>query len=239
MGVYGGPDINESGLVLCLDAANPKSYVGSGITWRDLSGRGNTGTLVNGVGYSSANKGSLSFDGANDYINMGSSYFISTSIPFTVSCWMSNNPRTQTTSNFHRILTLRSSGTSTLGIAYVNPGNGSEYDGIYLTNATGWVRAKTSYHPTPNVFAMLTVTYNGLGSTNTSNFKIYWSTLELNLTTVSQFPGTSADNNYIGVREDNVQVFKGNISQVSIYNKVLSASEISQNFNAMRGRFGI
>jgi len=47
MGVYSGAEISEEGLVLCLDAANPRSYGGSGATWSDLSGRGHDGTLVN------------------------------------------------------------------------------------------------------------------------------------------------------------------------------------------------
>ena len=69
---HGGKPIVTDGLVLCLDAANPKSYPGSGTTWTDLSGNGNNGTLVNGVGYNSDNGGSLSFDGVNDYVSKSS-----------------------------------------------------------------------------------------------------------------------------------------------------------------------
>jgi hypothetical protein len=61
-------NIATNGLVLNLDAGNPASYPGSGTTWTDLSGLGNTGTLVNGVGYNSGNGGSLSFDGVNDVV---------------------------------------------------------------------------------------------------------------------------------------------------------------------------
>jgi len=60
------PKIVTDGLVLCLDAGNPKSYPGSGTTWTDLSGNSNNGTLVNGVGYNGSNLGSLSFDGVDD-----------------------------------------------------------------------------------------------------------------------------------------------------------------------------
>ena len=63
-----GPRIVTDGLVLYLDAGNNKSYPGSGNTWYDISENGNNGTLVNGVGYNSSNKGSLVFDGVNDYI---------------------------------------------------------------------------------------------------------------------------------------------------------------------------
>jgi hypothetical protein len=63
--------IITDGLVLYLDAGNPASYPGSGTTWFDLSGNGNNGTLVNGVGYTSDNLGSLVFDGVDDYVNVG------------------------------------------------------------------------------------------------------------------------------------------------------------------------
>ena len=64
-----GPKIVTDGLVLCLDAADQNSYPGSGNTWYDLSGNGNNGTLVNGVGYNSGNLGSLVFGGVDDYVN--------------------------------------------------------------------------------------------------------------------------------------------------------------------------
>jgi len=68
MGTAYNPKIVTDGLVLCLDAGNTKSYPGTGTVWTDLSGNGNNGTLVNGVGYSSDNQGSMVFDGVNDYV---------------------------------------------------------------------------------------------------------------------------------------------------------------------------
>jgi hypothetical protein len=64
MAIFNNPRIITDGLVLALDAGNPKSYPGSGTAWTDLSGNGNTGTLVNGTGYNSGNGGSLVFDGS-------------------------------------------------------------------------------------------------------------------------------------------------------------------------------
>jgi hypothetical protein len=58
------PRIITDGLVLCLAAANPVSYTPGENIWKDLSGNGNNGTLVNGVGYSGDN---LGFDGVNDF----------------------------------------------------------------------------------------------------------------------------------------------------------------------------
>lgn len=63
------PPIVTNGLVLHLDAGDTASYPVTGTTWTDLSGNGNNGTLVNGVGYNSANGGSLVFDGVNDRVS--------------------------------------------------------------------------------------------------------------------------------------------------------------------------
>jgi hypothetical protein len=87
MALAHSPSIVTSGLVLCLDAANPKSYPGSGTTWTDLSGNGNNGTLVNGPTYSSVNGGSIVFDGSNDYIS--TAYSIGTVSQQSISCWIS------------------------------------------------------------------------------------------------------------------------------------------------------
>ena len=65
--VEGGPNVVNSGLVLYLDAANNKSYPGSGTAWTDLSNSGNNITLTNGPTFSSTNNGNISFDGVNDY----------------------------------------------------------------------------------------------------------------------------------------------------------------------------
>ena len=66
-------------LMLHLDAANPKSYIGSGTSWVDISGKGNNGTLTNGPTFSSDNLGSFVFDGTNDHVALNSSFQVSTS----------------------------------------------------------------------------------------------------------------------------------------------------------------
>ena len=65
MGLSHSPRIVTDGLVFCLDAANIRSYPGTGTTWTDLKG-GNEGTLTNGPTFSSDNAGSISTDGSND-----------------------------------------------------------------------------------------------------------------------------------------------------------------------------
>ena len=89
MALVHSPSIVTSGLVLCLDAANRKSYPSpfTGTTWTDLSGNGNNGTLENGVVYSSGNGGSLSFDGVNDFGLTGNSG-ITGNNSWSISVWI-------------------------------------------------------------------------------------------------------------------------------------------------------
>ena len=117
MGIAYNPRTITDGLVLCLDAANTKSYPGSGTTWTDLSGRGNTGTLTNGPTYSSANGGSIVFDGTDDIVN--TSYVSSNA--FTWSVWFKTNVVSSGYRNIisiptpNYILLLMDSGTPNLG----------------------------------------------------------------------------------------------------------------------------
>ena len=73
MGAFGGPDIITDGLVNALDAGSTRSYPGSGTLGYDLAGT-NNGTLTNGVGFSSADGGILTFDGVDDYIRVPITY---------------------------------------------------------------------------------------------------------------------------------------------------------------------
>jgi hypothetical protein len=83
-----GPDIIEDGLVLCLDAASKRSYPGTGTVWTDLKGSNNgTFTNMNAANFSSANGGSLSFDGSNEYINSGL-VLGAANTSFTLSAWI-------------------------------------------------------------------------------------------------------------------------------------------------------
>ena len=84
------PNIVTDKLVFCLDAANTKSYPGSGTDWKDLSSQGNNGTLTNSPTYvPNSNGGYFDFDGTNDYINANTalpdSFFLGNS---TISFWI-------------------------------------------------------------------------------------------------------------------------------------------------------
>ena len=90
MGTTYNPAIVTDGLVLCLDAANKRSYPGTGTTWSDLAGA-NSGTLTNmdAANFSADNRGLLTFDGSNEYVELpGITNFLSDLEEFTVSMWV-------------------------------------------------------------------------------------------------------------------------------------------------------
>jgi hypothetical protein len=208
-----------NGLVLCLDAANPKSYPGSGTTWTDLSGNGNTGTLVNGVGYNSGNGGSLSFDGSNDKVSTNykpsgqRSYFI----------WVKYNSLTSG-SGFQLTGTQEVSAYTYIGIQ-----NGGD---IYYYAGTATTGGNIGNPVTVNTWVSLGFVLNADGSriVYKNGVNIHSNTGGLGVTATAEFSVGCINNNYH---------VNGNIAQVSIYNRALTASEVQQNFNALRGRFGI
>ena len=107
---YSPKIVNDSSLVLYLDAANTKSYVSGSTTWNDISRGGNTGTLLNGMGYTSSYNGELVFDGVDDRMRLGSS------IPLTTSCtfnqWihpLSGSATTMNTLTYYTIGTAKTS----------------------------------------------------------------------------------------------------------------------------------
>jgi uncharacterized delta-60 repeat protein len=81
-----GPKIITDGLVLYLDAANPKSYIGSGTSWKDLK-KVNNGTLTNGPVFDTEVKGNIVFDGVNDFVNLDSTLNVDNTNGWTATAW--------------------------------------------------------------------------------------------------------------------------------------------------------
>jgi hypothetical protein len=237
MGVFAGPEINESGLVLSLDAGNTKSYPGSGTTWTDLSGNGNTGTLVNGVGYNSGNLGSLSFDGTDDSSDFGNILQLGTESR-TYCCWYRQGVTSFPTNVY--LITKTDNTTTAYRQALGFRTNGSIY--VILRG-----QSNVSYD---------TIITNPKNDTNwhylvwvldrTSNYLIYQDNILVDTKDISPIVSQNFQLNrplrigsYNTTDNEPVNWYNGNISQVSIYNRALSAAEVAQNFNATRGRFGI
>jgi hypothetical protein len=221
MALAHSPKIVTDGLVLCLDAANPKSYLGSGTAWTDLSGFGNSGTLVNGVGYSSDGGGSLTFDGSNDEV-------IST-----------NNPSVQiTTGSIGAWFKADSGNTGVNGIIakqsawglFVWDNTLRAYDWGNSTNRD------TGINVGNNIWNYVVMTFAETVGSPSNNAIIYLNAVSVLTTTVKH----SNHDVTVQIGDANAaQNFGGSISNAFIYNRVLTTAEISQNFNALRGRYSI
>ncbi len=216
--MFTGPNIITDGLVLYLDAANTKSYPGTGTTWTDLSGNGNNGTLINGVGYNSGNMGSLVFDGVNDKVTF--SYKVSGG-ERSFFVWVKYTSLDHPTS-FQLMGTQEVNAYTYIGIQ-----NGG---GIYYFAGT------TGGNVGNNV---LVNTWVNLGfSINSNGFRIIYKN-SVNIHSNTGSIGVASSNPFtIGTVNDNHWV-NGVVSQVSIYNKALTAQEVQQNFNATKGRYSL
>ena len=215
MSLSHSPKIVLDGLDLCLDAANTKSYPGTGTSWYDLSELKKTGTLYNGLSYDSANKGSFLFDGTNDYGELTSSS--STVNGITICCFV----RPTDTSSDRAIITKN--GT----LLQLN------------SNSIKWWPDVTI----PNVAVTTTLTLNqwyyiAVTQINT-NCIIYKNSINIySSSSTNVYNYTYGLQTFIGGYAAS-RFFSGNISIIQVYNRVLSAAEINQNYQATRGRYGI
>jgi hypothetical protein len=231
----GGPNIVTDGLVLYLDAANPASYVSGSTAWRDISRGGNNGTLVNGPTFNSANGGSIVFDGVDDWTSFGNILNTGTS-DFTISAWVKST--STAVGNNNGIVYKRSTSTSTNMGYRLNMPNGA----FNLHIADG-VNSNTLSTVSPSFNNGNW--YNVVGiAIRTQKLQIFVNG-QLNIETASTL-ATSIDtstNFAVGALNTSgtstFHRFLGNISNVSIYNRALSPSEVLQNFNATKTRFGL
>ena len=238
MGIAYNSKIVTDGLMLCLDAANAKSYPGSGATWTDLSGNGNNGTLTNGPTFSSDNKGSIVFDGIDDKIDCGNT---NTSVNgLTALSGIVWFKKTTNTTPAPRLISKRSalqdtgfwnfnSSVDTHTIAF-------EFD--FVTTDIG--RRSTESIPL-NEWAMASFTWTG--SDLATSIKLYINGQETTYSSSVDGVGgrvTETTNSLVVGNADWAnRPLGGNIAMALLYNRALTAAEIQQNFNALRGRLGI
>lgn len=224
------PKIVTDGLVLALDAANKKSYPGSGITWVDLSGNNNSGSLTNGPTFDTANGGTIVFAGDDDNINCGNNVSLRFSSQFSYSVWFNTTNLT----GFKAILTHRNSGIT------------SVVTNMYTSASTLYAEVKNdsrSYNK--SIFSPFSVStntwYNYCLTVSSTQVVIYLNGVSYVADTTSAGPFTNFDTPVLIGRHftEASQYFSGKIANVQIYNRALSAQEILQNFNAARSRFGV
>ena len=240
MGLGHSPRIVTDGLVLALDAGNAKSYVGVGNTCISLIDN-NTSSLTNDVGFTSLNGGAFVFDGTDDYINLNniSSQNLDV-VNTTVSIWFKLD--SITSSDVQTLFDRRSNSTAATFKIFFSQ---DSLSGI-LTEIK--IRVQTASDdesvPIPNVtptteWTNITGTYDG------SDIKGYINgELKLNHTMPiggDLVTGSTGRRMFLGARtNDSIsRYFNGIISTTNIHNRELTASEIQQNYNATRSRYGI
>jgi hypothetical protein len=222
MALSHSPSSVTSGLLLSIDAANTRSYSGSGNTIYGLVG--SNCNLINGVGFTSSNSGCLSFDGSNDHLTTT----LDLRRDFTLSCWVY-----QSSNNF----------------AYFGLGDPANNAALHIFNdASGYLRFGMYYNDvqTDGVSFSTNIWYNYVFTylhSSPYTKKIFRNGQQLNAPNISgpgQFTGTgtfrigalwstSASSHYAN----------GLISNVQVYGRVLTDAEIKQNFEAARDRYGI
>jgi len=226
MAFHHSPRIVTNGLVLCLDAGSRKSYGGSGTIWRDLVG-GNNGGLVNGPTFNSANGGSIVFDGVDDYASFNTPSSITLTTPQTWEVWCSVIRITDWGYIIHNNSTAETIGSSFLTI-------GIETTDVYFATFNKLDRIISNIVPSLNQTNQIVLIWDGLNQSMYINGLFQGSK---SLTTLSALDTiTSIASTY---RVPTYRPVKGNIANVKVYNRALSATEVLQNYNALKGRFGL
>lgn len=217
------PSLVTNGLVMNLDASNPSSYSGSSSIWTDLSGYNNNGQQVNfGVSRNAKSEGNIEFDGTDDYVTVANSASLNATSQ-TISVWyymtVIATPQTLITkhntadeSNGYRIL---GSGSIQMKVSTTTTNAG-----LNLVPVDDWYLLTATF--SANSFMRTYV--NGVASG--SAVVIGNLVLSTNAIRIGRSPHIST------------QPLTGHIAQVTIYNRVLTATEILQNFNATKTKFG-
>ncbi len=229
-----GPDGISDGLVLALDAANKVSYPGSGTGWYNLSGTVNSGSLKNGPTFSNLNSGCIVFDGTDDYVNVANVSSLNPSNGISVSVWVKF---TSTINNTRQMLVEK----------HTSPGSGWWFAG--QNNKIVWLIVGTSggekYIDLTNntsiisgIIYNIVGTYDGTGST----LKLYVNGRDDGGTITGGGSGLSSSSNPLiigkqhnwGNGPSSITIFN-----TLLYNRALSATEVLQNYNAAKIRFGL
>jgi hypothetical protein len=227
MALSHSPSIVTDGLVLCVDAGNPRSYPGSGTVWNDATSSGFNFTLINGPTYSSSNLGSFTFDGVNDIATAGYNTALDTQTP-TVEVWVKTNATTQNGFWFEKgavnsQYSLFQEGGSIKWRMNIGGITELAVNTASVMNTSNWFQVVGTYTSGSRILYV-----NGVQvGSNTQTGTIATSTSGMS---IGAYGGNSGSTGYF---------YNGNIGIVRVYNKVLSANEVMQNFNATRGRYGI
>jgi hypothetical protein len=221
MSGYCGPKIITSELMLSLDAADRNSYVSGSSTWIDLSGNSNTGVLTNGPTFNSSNGGSIAFDGTNQCVVVNSNASILSTTTYTKIAWF--YPTSFSTNN--NIISGGNSGQHAFWLAGGNK--------LKAGHNGGWSTVVSTTTLSLNTWYFGAVTFN-----TTTGWILYLNGVSEN-TNASTTTFTGNGEILLAAYSTGANVFTGRIACGLVYNRALTATEILQNYNATRTRFGL
>lgn len=224
-----GASVVRSGLVVHLDAANKKSYPGTGTSWNDLSNNGNNATLVNGVTYNIANKGNMVFNGTSNYASVPTAPSLSTLTSFTFSMILKFNSILGFQAFLHNKNGVWNGSTgfyyewrpATKSFMLIGSGGSNTIDSATISNITA------------STIQQIDVVVSG---TTVSH---YYNGALLNSGNMASQIVANTNDLYLYAFYNNASFVNANIYTSMLYNRALTAIEILQNFNALRGRYGI
>jgi len=228
---FGG--IVTNGLVLDLDAAKVASYPGTGTSWYDISGNNNNGILTNGPTFSGIGKqASIVFDGVDDYVTLGTQTLVTND--FSLNIWFNS---TSNVTKEHFIISLGYSNNPSFLIT-MDTGNGSTANLMAYYVSGGVTTGRTIINagiPNTSIINLCFVRQSGVNTPYINGVpqtdRIF--TENVTLGSLTYVLGWAIP------RNKSTAYMQGNIYNCSIYNRALTATEVSQNFNALRGRYGI
>lgn len=229
MGLDHSPLVTTDGLMVYLDAANTRSYPGTGNIWYDLKGNINFNLINNPPFIANSAGGSIGFTAANSHHATASS--LSSMPTWTVEVWLYH---TGVSSGTYPAIICEALGGGSINFALFNPNysvnNFQLQTGYYVGNVWYWTN---NYNIAQNNWYHIIASYDG------SNIKLYVNSV-LHLTTASSaIPVSSNTGIYLMRRWDSADYFGGSLNTVKIYNRALTSQEIVQNYNATKRRYGL
>ena len=229
MGVSAGSDLIQDGLVYSVDATDKNSYPGSGTAWNDLVHK-NNGTLTNGPTFVSAVGGTdyINLDGTNDHIEVGNVAEIKTAIneTFSICFWV----RPNTGGSGYRCVFGFMNGDNTAG--------GTRRYKFWVGDDSNFAGPECTSDATDNVWCQI------VGTSDGSTLRIYFNGVQEDTESRAGCGDITAAGNirlgcHAGITADGNRYHKGGIGNVQVYNRTLSAVEVTQNFKIQRIRYGV
>lgn len=240
MAFHFSPNIVTDGLLLHVDAANPKSYISGSLIWNNLINQNLSGSLINGPIFETR---SIVFDGVNDYIEFSSSndfdFCNSTNdLPFSISTWFYSKKF-----DGSPLVNRGDNGNGTFESYSFSLTSGSVQMTLYDTSGVNWIFKKTTGS------LLLTGSWKNICMTYSGGL---YNGINIYIDSQLQSFITGSNGSYLKMRSQSNSVLflgsfgsngsfhdkaKGNIAVTSIYGKALSEEEIKQNYNAMKKRF--